>query len=373
MARTIDERLEQLRARRRGIDERSRLRLNEDAARELAGLSRSVESWQRRAVTQPNTRYALGAMQAVADDYTRKSRDEADRVGKQLIDNLTIGVETRLQGSVPLDVHIRGVSDVDLLVLRRDFLTYDPAGVRGRDYFPSDRDTIEMLATLRGAAASQLRTSFPAATVDVSGAKCIALSGGSLARPVDVVPSIWSDNKEYQASNRIEDRGVTILNAKTAETIANLPFLHIDRVNLKNTDCLGGLKMAIRLVKNVKNDADDEDCMKLPSFDIAALMYHAERDWLRGCALNELHVLVETRRFLAWCANNPIQAAQFKTPDGLRTVLNTADKATGVQALSREMDALSFEVAKELGVVAPNADWDMIGRILGSTVIPVAA
>lgn len=372
MALTIEQRLEQLRSRRRGTDEKSRLRLNELAFSELSQLSALTESWQRRAPTQPYTRYALGAMQAVAADYTQKSRDEATRVGKQLEDNLT-GVETELQGSVPLDVHIRGVSDVDLLVLRTDFLVYDQSGVRASMYTPSPLDRIERLADLRSRAATHLTSAFPAVDVDVSGGKCIALSGGSLARPVDVVPALWWDTATYQATGRKPERGVTILNVKVPEALSNLPLLHIERIHNLDATYYGGLKMAVRLVKNVKNDTDNADGMKLPSFDIAALMYHADAQGLSACALNELYVLAETRRFLSWCATNPIAAGQFRTPDGLRAVLDTDGKRMAVKALADEFDNLAWRVAQEVGLIDPNATWDDVARILGDSFIPQAA
>jgi hypothetical protein len=80
-------------------------------------------------------------MQEVSPDYTRISIETAERVGRQLDAALTVtglSVEFRLQGSVPLNVHIRGVSDVDLLNLDVGFLTYATIGVRSQQgYYTS--------------------------------------------------------------------------------------------------------------------------------------------------------------------------------------------------------------------------------------------
>jgi O-acetyl-ADP-ribose deacetylase (regulator of RNase III) len=46
-------------------------------------------------------------MQAVSADYTRVSIETADRIANQL-SKANLNVEFRLQGSVPLDVHIKG-------------------------------------------------------------------------------------------------------------------------------------------------------------------------------------------------------------------------------------------------------------------------
>ena len=130
MAMNINKRLDQLHTRRSGIDRAHRLAM--DAAAEVLAKSRVDEAWQKRAKDQPYTRYCLGAMQAVDPDYTRVSIETAERVGKQLLSGLQsigIPIELKLQGSVPLDVHIRGVSDVDLLTLETSFYTYDTRGL----------------------------------------------------------------------------------------------------------------------------------------------------------------------------------------------------------------------------------------------------
>lgn len=92
---------------------------------------------------------------------------------------------------------------------------------------PSTRTSLSVLLALRGGAERLLENAYPAVKVDCSGGKCIALSGGSLALPVDVVPAHWEDTAAYQASGQEQDRGVTILDKKVPKTIDNLPFLHI--------------------------------------------------------------------------------------------------------------------------------------------------
>jgi len=379
MAREINERLENLQKRRRGTDSRSYLRLNDEARREVIAKSLLTESWQKRAASQPYTRYALGAMQAVSDDYTRVSIETAERVGNQLISKVPIPLEFRLQGSVPLDVHIRGVSDVDLLSLDTSFLTYSTIGARSRAGLyvsPTSRNSLGVLLNLRSESEKALKAAFPAANVDCSGGKCIAISGGSLARPVDVVPSHWWDTPEYQASGRECDRGVTILNKKVPTTNDNLPFLHIERINQLDAATFGGLKKAIRLTKNVKNDAEHESAAaKLPSFDIAALMYHADQSALRAGYTYELAILRETQRFLDWCYTNQAAAKELRTPDGTRRILDTDDKISGLTTISVEMDKLAQAVAKEqLGpFMLGDPSWSAVDQVLKSTVVPVAA
>src|SRR5262245_28169835 len=136
MARDISKRLQQLRSRRSGIDRLGSLSVT--ARTELMAESLRDETWARRAESQPNTRYALGAMQEVGSEYTRISIETAERVGKQLgleLKGRGFSVEFRLQGSVPLNVHIRGVSDVDLLNLEASIVTYAVHGSRNKGGF----------------------------------------------------------------------------------------------------------------------------------------------------------------------------------------------------------------------------------------------
>lgn len=377
MARSIDERLAKLSSRRKGTDRLERVAAA--SVNEVLQKSYVTESWEKRATSQPHTRYALGAMQAVGERYTQISLETAERVGLQLKSALgaTMYIDFRLQGSVPLDVHIRGVSDVDLLTLEGRMLTYSPLGelARAGNYYPTPLTSLQALIELRREAEKALRTAYPAATVECSGGKCIALSGGSLARPVDVVPANWNDNVEYQSSLQEHDRGITILNKHVPETLGNLPFLHIKRVHDADTRVLGGLKKAIRLTKNVKNDAEEDAAAKLPSFDIAALMYHADRSALLAGYANELAILAEAQRFLDWCWANQAQAKLLMTPDGTRSVLDSEAKIDGLRAISSEMDALAREVAREQVTTLRLADpsWAQIDEALRKAYVPAAA
>jgi hypothetical protein len=354
MARDITGRLDRLRTRRKGIDRLGRL--NETAQDEILKKSAGEEAYQTRARNKPYTRYALGAMQEVGPEYTRISRETAERVGNQLNNGLTAAgysVDFRLQGSVPLNVHIRGVSDVDLLNLETGFFTFERGGFReqiGLYTSPTTKTSVGVIYSLRREAEKILREKFYAANVDTSGGKAISISGGSLARPVDVVPSHWYDTHAYQRSGNERDRGITILNTKNFETINNLPFLHIDRVHNHDIACGGGLKKAIRLCKNVKNDAVEEGRkINFPSFDIAATMYHADRASLAVGQYYELAVLSETQRFLDELYHDKDKATSLYVPDGSRKIFDTQEKYEGLRTLSCEIDDLLKEVAKEQG------------------------
>lgn len=374
----INTRLDHLRNRRTGLDRRHKLA--HDSAQEVLAKSLIEEGWQKRAADKPFTRYCLGAMQEVDQDYTRVGIETAERVGNQLSNGLSaarLSVEFRLQGSVPLNVHIRGVSDVDLLTLDTGFFTYATNGqmsLSGQYRSPSSRTSLSVLGDVRTHSERILKDKFPAATVDTSGGKAIAISGGSLARPVDVVPSHWHDTIEYQSSKSERLRGVTIMDKKIPTTIDNLPFLHIDRVHAYDAIAQGGLKKAIRLCKNVKSDAIEEGrTIVFPSFDIAATMYHADLAVLRLNSIFDLAVLSETQRFLDELYRDERKAKSLMVPDGSRKIFDTDAKYQGLKALSYEMDELAKEVAREqsyLLQLTPGFSLDEGRKVLRETFIP---
>jgi hypothetical protein len=178
MARNINNRLSQLAKRRRGTDRLNRVAM--DSRQEILAKSLLQESWQKRAKGQSYTQYVLGSMQEVGADYTRISLETAERVGNQLRSGLeAVGITAgfRLQGSVPLNVHIRGVSDVDVLTLDESFFTYSTAGMLSQSNFysgvPTQRTSLAVLLNLRTECEKILTARYPAATVDTSGGKAV--------------------------------------------------------------------------------------------------------------------------------------------------------------------------------------------------------
>jgi hypothetical protein len=351
MAKDINSRIAALRQRRSGADRVVKVPEGERIA--ILAKSRLDESWQKRATNKPYTRYALGAMAEVDVDYTRISIETAHRVGGQLAKSFEEEARSavfRLQGSVPLNVHIRGVSDVDLLAIETSLLTYHTQGskaLRGH-YVPTEVTSLETLLSLRKSCEKSLTRAYPAATVDTSGSKAIKLSGGSLPRPVDVVPSHWYDNIPYQDTENESDRGVVILNCAIPETIQNFPFLHIKLVTERCDAVLGSLRKSIRLCKNIKADSEEDGLdIQLSSFDIASIMYHADKIALTAGYLYELAILAETQKHLDYLYSHSDYAKTLAVPDGSRLIFDQPGKMTALLHLSGQVDSLLREVARE--------------------------
>ena len=308
------------------------------------------ESYENRSAGNKFTTYALGSMQEVDPDYTQISLREADRVANQLRNALNrddIAHSFELQGSVPGNVHIRGISDVDLLVIDERSFGFDAEGpvAKAGGYSLYQGDPIANLQQVRKSAEDTLTEKFPAARVDKSGAKAVNVSGGSLMRPVDVVPSSWYNTVDYQRSGLKRDRGVQVLDKFAGVRIKNYPFKHLHEIDLRDQLSRGGLKKAIRLCKNVKSDSDEE--IPLSSYDICAAMWHAEPNSLVAGLSAELRILAETQRHLDHLAMNQAYAMTLVVPDGSRKIFDTTERWLGLMRLSMQMDELAVSVAKE--------------------------
>ncbi len=376
MARTIYDRLNNLKARRSGTDRPDRL--DYTVLSEALAKSLQTEDYQKRASGKPYTEYALGAMKEVGPDYTRVSLETADRVGNQIGTGLTghgISYALRLQGSVPGNIHIRRYSDVDLLVLHDGFRTYNPYGARANFYTGgATRTSVQVLTDLRGKSETILKAKYPAATVDCSGSKAIKISGGSLPRIVDVVPSHWDDNVAYQQSLAETERGVTVLDKRAGKTVDNLPFKHLQLLEARDGEAFQSMKKAVRLCKNVRADADDE--IDYSSFDLASTLYHADLAALRIGAVYELAILAEAQRFLDYLYHHKDYARSLKVPDGTRTIFDSEAKLAGLTSLSLELDRLARAVAKEQSAVVRQYEtpaFDAVEKALREAYIPAAA
>jgi hypothetical protein len=305
----------------------------------------AVESFESKGKGDA-TRYALGCMAEVPPEYTEISIRDGQRISDQLTKQTEYSVLTRLQGSVPLNIHIYASSDVDLLVIADWFVTVDmPVVAPGTYNFRPDLSPVSELGRLRSFCERYLTGKYPAADVDVSGAKSIAVSGGSLARKVDVVPAHWVDTCDYQQTKNQTYRDVCILNKTDGSTMSNRPFLHMALIDLKDSASDGYAKRAIRLLKCLSRDADVD--IKLSSYDIAGLIYHMSNDQLKVNQYLPLQLLNRIEEYLRYLEANPFYAVSLKAPDDTRTLLDSADKVRSLSALRQELTDTIENVAAE--------------------------
>ncbi|ABE32848.1 hypothetical protein DR64_2259 [Paraburkholderia xenovorans LB400] len=342
--------LDKLRARR--TPRTKSASLSAGIAMDSADLRPALESFEEKGKGDA-TRYALGCMAEVPPQYTAISLRDGNRIADQLTGQSEFKVITRLQGSVPLNIHIYASSDVDLLVLADWFVNVKLPVVPPStyDFANGPASSFDELVKLRSFCERFLPTKYPAADVDTSGAKSIAVSGGSLARKVDVVPSYWVDTVEYQQSKLEIHRDVAILDKVKKETVVNRPFMHMGLIDVKDTSSNGHAKRAIRLLKCLSRDADVD--IALSSFDIAGLIYHMPNAELSVNPFFPLQLLDRVDLYLRRLESNYQYATSLQTPDGTRAVLDSSEKFFAVAMLRQELTEAIDNVAGEYNDTLP--------------------
>ncbi|KHS86610.1 hypothetical protein ACI51Z_08350 [Pectobacterium carotovorum] len=354
------DRIQRLKNRRKGSSEQLRVVKDSALTKSQAGLENytllegviaGVEGWESRATADSATRYAIGAMQSVDTRYTEICIETAKRIENQLsnkLTNLGYTLEFELQGSVPLDIHIKGFSDVDILVIDQEMLRYARDGIRASSYTPTTKDSVSILRCLRIDSKRELELAFPKTFVDDSGSKSLRITGGSLQREVDVVPAIWWDTVQYQQTMEDSDRGVAILDIVKNDHIYNSPFVHIKRIREKCDASNGGLRKSIRLLKNIKADSEAEgQIIDISSYDIASIMYHADAKNLSHNEYYELAVLGETQRWLNSLLNNKDHASQLEVPNGTRKIFENTSQFIELKKLAVLVDTLVDQILEE--------------------------
>lgn len=309
----------------------------------------SVAQGYQNKTKSKNFQYALVSMQEVDAKYTAISYREAERVAKQLDSGLLKNgkiVAVELQGSLPLNVHLRRVSDVDMLVWPWNFFVYDSYGVAAPNYTASTSSAVSEISTLRSDSCTVLRSAFPAAKVDDSGAKCIKMSEGSLLREIDVVPSVLYKTAAYQRSSNDDDRGVQVYDKKKCALVTNFPFKVRALINAKDVRTGGGCKKAIRLLKNMKEDTDST--IALSSFDIMSLVYAMQDLDLVHQPYYEGRIVASLQNWFFTLSQNENHLRTLDAVDGSRKIVQSAADVVAVTQMSEELNMLVLRIAQEL-------------------------
>jgi len=357
-------------------DRLKRLKSRRMDASNVSLLTRGyVEEFDRRTNNQA-TRYALGSMQEVDFRSTEISIEEAQKVEKALTERLPkhgYRPEFRLQGSVPMNTHIRGASDVDLLEILGETLTFARSGPNAPNYSLSTRPgTIadEVLA-MRKVSEEELSTHFWGATIDKTNAKSIQLSDGAFRRKVDVVPSHWFDSVDYQQHRHEVFLGIGIIDKHTKENHHNYPFLFRHHIDQKGAETDGGAKMAIRLLKNLSADSQKE--LAISSYDIASLVFHCPPHTIAREVARDLAIISGISAFLNQLAANRSEAETLMSPDRTRRIFDKSEKWNSLLTLAENTSQLAREVEREL--VGPSIfmdrDFGQVLKSLNESRIPV--
>jgi hypothetical protein len=293
--------------------------------------------------------YARLSMKEVNPTITRKSLDSGERVKTQILSglkSLSCPHDLRYQGSLPLNVHIRSNHDVDLLVLGTRYFYFDgPFSPSSRYVGNPDIDMDNWIKSLRSKCIRILEGAYPAARIDKSGGKAVAISGGSLARKIDVVPACWFEGRDFQISNSEARKGVEVFDVNTGQWMKNFPFYVRDEVNQKDVETNSGAKRLIRLLKSLKDDSGAP--IQLSSFDIMSIAYRIPSSLITYNRYYPYRIINQSLLFLS----SPAAAStifQWKTIDSTREIFDSPSKKSGFSTLMSSLQLLCQEMAKEL-------------------------
>lgn len=344
-------RLSELKSRRQGAHERA---IFENVGFESYSTdAQEVEKYEQLSVNDA-VKYVIGAMAPVSSKSTQISIAEGERVASTLIEMLkTAGIkaEMELQGSVALDIHIEGHSDVDMLILHGDIVLVQTPKLNGSAVYCADQRSMEdIIRELRLVSEEKLTSRYYSASVDISGSKSIALSDGSLQRKVDVVPSCWYNTHDYQRSGQKHDRGIKIYDKSKHELYGNFPFLHKKRVDDKDMLYSGNLKKVIRLMKNVVADMPEAKRKKakaLSSYDLAGIGYCMDKQ-LECPTFMPLALIERLRSHLLNLYIDAEQRKRLEVPDGTRKVFDQDEKVDALLILYSEINDLALAIYKAL-------------------------
>jgi hypothetical protein len=307
-------------------------------------------------------KYITLAMNGVSPEYTNKSREAGEKVKLHLQDIL-LDVEYQYQGSVMTNTHIKGYSDIDLLVISDKFYTLDERNIIENlevNKFSLSQEKIqklqqELLGKKYHSATNDLKNnrllseqklSSVYEICDITHPKAIKITNKSMGRDVDIVIANWYDDAQSVINNRqIEYRGIQIYN-KRSNTIENrdFPFLSIQRINKRSSETKGRLKKMIRFLKNLKADSDEK--IELSSFDINAICYNIEKNkYLHSNKYQLVPILYEQLNELV---SNSAKINSLKSVDGHEYIFsrNNIDKKESLKILLQEVKAIFFNLCQ---------------------------
>lgn len=260
--------------------------------------------------------YINEAMEEVPSTYTQNTFKQCARVENQLegaFSRKGLAIDFAYQGSVTNNTHIRFYSDIDLLVLPQWFHCVEAPLTPTRPYQGSPLDD---LLFVRDLCESTLSDKYPAADVGVRGSKSVSISGGSLRRKIDVVPSNWLDTQKYRETGLSAYRGIEILDTNGPRKLKNFPFLHNALINIKDENTNGNLRRLIRFLKSVRSDSDGK--VEISSYDICGLCYAMANQVLLQAQDDSIALVVEFLKFAGSLIKNKEIQSNLHVPNRTR-------------------------------------------------------
>ncbi|WP_295119295.1 hypothetical protein [uncultured Chitinophaga sp.] len=307
------------------------------------GLNESLtsQSFAKRDLPE-NMKYLLEAMRPIGKKYNDRTIAAAEAVQNHLENgyNLHFLRTYRRQGSVETNTNIEAHSDIDLLTIigRYHFLA---PGIPNNDpyTYSEPQDDIKLLRTQ-----SNLILSRQYDEIDNSGEKCLSIFNKHYQRKVDVVFAFWYSTPEYISLLDERRRGI-LIGSRHAK--ADYPFAHIDAVNNKGNHTFDGSKMAIRLLKTLKADADtDWDLLK--SFQLTTIVHSMNNNSLLFLHSNQIQIASAISEHLSRIIDDRDFRRGIWSPNSSELPLLDEKIVPQLVMLKRDLDELIIDTSNEL-------------------------
>ena len=306
-------------------------------------------------------KYVKRAMCAVGQEYTQRTKEAGEAAKRHLHESIK-DVSFEYQGSVMTDTHIKGASDIDLLVVCEKFQGTEIHKIReelrsGKFLTQIERirlaqydnsfsrylgNSSEDLKNLRASIENVMRAKY--SICDTSKPKAVKITNQHLHRDVDVVTASWYQSYDYVLCGMPDEkRGINIYNKETdCSEGPDYPFLSISRINERSAQTNGRLKRLIRFLKNVKVDSEKE--INLSSFDINAICYAIQVSDYQNADYKQLVSIVWSHMYHLWYDGKQ---------DDLRSVVGNEyvfrgkpDKVLALQQLEDEVYKIKLDLEK---------------------------
>lgn len=302
-----------------------------------------------------SVKYTIGSMTEVDQAYTNNTIKEGERIKVQLESLRDNGYITsfRFQGSTTNNTHIKAYSDIDLLIIQEKFIFSSSSNTQN---YSGDWKSEQI--NLRKSCYEKLHSVYYSADVDNSGSFSISLSGGSLKRNIDVVPSCWYLSQSFYNEQTEENKGIRVFNKDCSDYNTNFPFINNKLIEQKDRMCNGNFRKAIRLVKTLKGDSARN--LKISSYDIMALLYHMPNN--NYLVNTQFMILVRNIKdhLLNYC-NSPALFMSLSVPDNTRKI---CDKTTleDLKGITIEIGDLERDLIQDLSKVYKTINENIVIR-----------
>lgn len=291
-----------------------------------------------------NIKYLAESMRKIDQKYNNRTFDAATRVQKHLQDNFDLHFNRayKTQGSVKTDTNIKVHSDFDLLTVIDRYHFLEPGLPNENSYTDSSPD--DDIQELRNQSIKILKTIYD--EVDTSGAKSISIFNKSLNRKVDIVFCFWYHSKKYLETNDEHYKGIYLYEFPTKTKKRDYPFAHINNVNHKGNTTTDGSRKGVRLLKNLKADA--ETGIKLNSFQLTSIVHTIENSSLNYTYGNELLIAKAISDELNLMINEPAHRKLVTSPNGTENPFEKEESVPELKKLKIDLDTLIIDSAKEI-------------------------